>query len=153
MTDLGLTTTPQGHFAVYAAYRGCPNAETDYYDRLARGYATLCDFDSTTSENDTNDTNDTIFVDCANGVGAQKLARLLDAVQSANAPLSLSLRNVSSTYTNGSGSLNKDVGADYVQKERRVPKHGGFSELPSYSKCVSIDGDADRLVYFYDDAT
>jgi phosphoacetylglucosamine mutase len=49
--------------------------------------------------------------------------------------------------------LNKDVGADYVQKEQRVPKHGGFEELPTGSKCVSIDGDADRLVYFYDDAT
>ena len=151
VTDLGLATTPQGHFAVYAAYRGWPRTEADYYDRLARGYATLCRFESTTSENYTNDPNETIFVDCANGVGAQKLARLLDAVQSANAPLSLSLRNASSTDTNG--SLNKDVGADYVQKEQRVPKHGGFSELPKGSKCVSIDGDADRLVYFYDDPT
>jgi phosphoacetylglucosamine mutase len=89
-------------------------------------------------------------VDCANGVGAQKLGRLVDAVRSAKAPLSLSLRNASST--DKPGSLNKDVGADYVQKEQRVPKHGGFEELPTGSKCVSIDGDADRLVYFYEDS-
>jgi phosphoacetylglucosamine mutase len=96
VTDLGLATTPQGHFAVYAAYRGWPNTETDYYDRLARGYATLCGFESTTTD-DENDTNDTIFVDCANGVGAQKLGRLVDAVRLLKAPLSLSLRNASST--------------------------------------------------------
>ena len=151
VTDLGLATTPQGHFAVYAAYRGWPNTETDYYDRLARGYATLCGFESTTTDDEKkDDPNDTIFVDCANGVGAQKLGRLVDAVQSAKAPLSLSLRNASGT--DKPGSLNKDVGADYVQKEQRVPKHGGFSELPTGSKCVSIDGDADRLVYFYEDS-
>ena len=144
VTDLGLATTPQGHFAVYAAYRGWPRTEADYYDRLARGYATLCRFES---EADLNP--EQIFVDCANGVGAAKLARLVDAARSAGAPLALSLRNASS---DAPGSLNKDVGADYVQKEQNVPKHGGFSELPPGSKCVSIDGDADRLVYFYADA-
>ena len=45
------------------------------------------------------------------------------------------------------------MGADYVQKERRFPKHGGFDELPTGAKCVSVDGDADRLVYFYRDAS
>ena len=152
VTDLGLSTTPQGHFAVYAAYRGWPRTEADYYARLARGYATLTRFESH-EHNNTRHTHDEecIFVDCANGVGASKFARLVDATRAAGAPLNVALRNDASL--NKAGSLNKDVGADYVQKERRFPKHGGFDELPTGAKCVSVDGDADRLVYFYRDAS
>ena len=152
VTDLGLSTTPQGHFAVYAAYRGWPRTEADYYARLARGYATLTRFESH-EHNNTRHTHDEecIFVDCANGVGASKFARLVDATRAAGAPLNVALRNDASL--NKAGSLNKDVGADYVQKERRFPKHGGFDELPVGAKCVSVDGDADRLVYFYRDAS
>ena len=155
VTDLGLSTTPQGHFAVYAAYRGWPRTEADYYARLARGYATLTRFESH-EHNTTRHTHDEerIFVDCANGVGASKFARLVDATRAAGAPLRVALRNDASTNEAGSlNTLNKDVGADYVQKERRFPKHGGFDELPVGAKCVSVDGDADRLVYFYRDAS
>ena len=147
VTDLGLSTTPQGHFAVYAAYRGWPRTEADYYARLARGYATL-----TRSESHEKMDEDCIFVDCANGVGASKFARLVDATRAAGAPLRVALRN-DATHETRPGSLNQDVGADYVQKERRFPAHGGFDELPTGTKCVSVDGDADRLVYFYRDAS
>ena len=146
VTDLGLSTTPQGHFTVYAAYRGWPRTEADYYARLARGYATLCGFQS---ESDDPTPDAPIFVDCANGVGAEKFVRLLDALEAAGAPLPAELRNDRVSP----GALNKDVGADFVQKERSVPKNGGFDSLPPTSKCVSVDGDADRLVYFYRDST
>ena len=145
VTDLGLSTTPQGHFAVYAAYRGLPRTEADYYARLARGYARLCR--SLQLEPSASDDKSAIFVDCANGVGAPKLARLLDAAREAGAPLPVELRNA-----NSGGGLNEDVGADFVQKERALPKHGAFASLPANAKCVSVDGDADRLVYFYRDA-
>lgn len=45
--------------------------------------------------------------------------------------------------------LNEDCGAEFVHKEQKFPleyqseKHKGF-------KCASFDGDADRLIYFYE---
>jgi phosphoacetylglucosamine mutase len=58
----------------------------------------------------------------------------------------LSLQNSSSA----AGFLNHQCGADFVQKEQQPPMHGTF---PVNAKCVSIDGDADRLVYFFTDET
>ena len=76
VTDLGLNTTPQLHFAVYASYRGLPNTERAYYERLARGYTELLKEDKDTDAGDAGDTHsaqvELIFVDCANGVGAGK---------------------------------------------------------------------------------
>lgn len=37
-------------------------------------------------------------------------------------------------------------GADYVQKEQAAPE--GLGALPDGARCCSLDGDADRLVYF-----
>ena len=86
-----------------------------------------------------------IVVDCANGVGAAKLVALAEAIgPSGWDVLSMDLRNVAGAP----GSLNEQVGADFVQKERRAPAHGSFETLGPSERCVSVDGDADRLVYF-----
>ena len=142
--DLGLNTTPQGHFAVYASYRGAPNTEEAYYKRLAQGYASLLKEDG---DHDDSSPVEPIFVDCANGVGAGKFTKLINAVEETGVSIPIKLHNHEGTP----GTLNNQVGADYVQKEQKPPKFGGFDALPSNAKCVSIDGDADRLVYFYTD--
>ena len=137
VTDCGLCTTPQLHWIVRASYRGDPHAEADYFARLAGGFAALVG-------NRTDDRavpSSDIHVDCANGVGASKLAALAAAAGDA---LPLRLRNVEGAP----GSLNNRVGADHVQKEKSIPAEGGFETLPPGAKCVSVDGDADRLVYF-----
>ena len=137
VTDCGLCTTPQLHWIVRASYRGDPHAEADYFARLAGGFAALVGNRTDDRARPSSD----IHVDCANGVGASKLAALAAAAGDA---LPLRLRNVEGAP----GSLNNRVGADHVQKEKSIPAEGGFDALPPGAKCVSVDGDADRLVYF-----
>ena len=53
-----------------------------------------------------------LTVDCANGVGAQKLKALAERL---SGTLDVNLRST------GEGGLNFGCGADFVQKERRFP--------------------------------
>uniref|UniRef100_A0A7S3R0L6 Phosphoacetylglucosamine mutase n=1 Tax=Dunaliella tertiolecta TaxID=3047 RepID=A0A7S3R0L6_DUNTE len=87
-----------------------------------------------------------LYVDCANGVGAQHLACVAATLASATTGLHLHLLNRGGTPQEGGGQLNHLCGADFVQKECKAPS--GFSSLPVSARCCSIDGDADRLVYF-----
>lgn len=79
-----------------------------------------------------------LYVDCANGVGAPKLAAL--AGQLAPAGLTLELRNT------GDGVLNGGCGSDFLQKDRQLPSQ--FEGVPPGARCCAVDGDADRLMYF-----
>ena len=58
-------------------------------------------------------------MDCANGVGAHKLAALAPALEPAG--LRLALR------ATGDGELNGGCGSDFVQKERELP--AGFGPV------------------------
>jgi phosphoacetylglucosamine mutase len=78
---------PQLHYLVYAAYRGMPHAESDYFARLAAGFNALVASTTTKTRTETDGAEDagggvggSIAVDCANGVGAAKLATLAAAV-------------------------------------------------------------------------
>ena len=46
----------------------------------------------------------------------------------------------------GEGTLNDKCGAEYVQKEQKLPKN--FDTIEDWQRCASVDGDADRVVYF-----
>lgn len=61
----------------------------------------------------------TTIVDGANGVGAPKLAHLIEALGAPAADLSVDLRNRGGE---GEGELNRGVGADFVQKEQCLPR-------------------------------
>eukprot|EP00271_Cylindrocystis_brebissonii_P011856 TRINITY_DN29835_c0_g1_i1.p1 TRINITY_DN29835_c0_g1~~TRINITY_DN29835_c0_g1_i1.p1 ORF type:complete len:441 (+),score=64.53 TRINITY_DN29835_c0_g1_i1:141-1325(+) len=61
--------------------------------------------------------------------------------------LAIEVRN----FPDGEGELNKGVGADFVQKEQRAPEGFDPQELVG-RRCASLDGDADRLVYFFFDS-
>ncbi|CAI7851054.1 unnamed protein product [Closterium sp. NIES-54] len=103
-----------------------------------------------------------LLVDAANGVGAPKLQRLVEEVRGrAGVALAVAVRN---TGGEGEGELNEGVGADFVQKEQRAPRgFGGDADMAHRwvgaqvggrtggwaHRCVSLDGDADRLVYFF----
>ncbi|RZR78819.1 hypothetical protein BHM03_00004358, partial [Ensete ventricosum] len=80
-----------------------------------------------------------LVVDGANGVGGDKLEQLKKMVTG----LDISVKN---TGKKGEGVLNENCGADYVQKEKVVPS--GFGPEGVGIRCASLDGDADRLVYF-----
>lgn len=68
-----------------------------------------------------------LVVDCANGVGAAKLQVLADRL----APgMAAELRNTGIAEGRG---LNESCGADFLQKERRLP--AGFHDVPDGARC------------------
>ncbi|ONK69836.1 uncharacterized protein A4U43_C05F27240 [Asparagus officinalis] len=80
-----------------------------------------------------------LVVDGANGVGGGKLEELKGMLTG----LEIEVRNLGRKRE---GVLNENVGADHVQKEKVVPY--GFGSGNVGIRCASLDGDADRLVYF-----
>lgn len=136
---MGVLTTPQLHWMVRASNRGVDGSEEDYYCQLSRGFKFLLEMKP--SGKGLINQVDGFIVDGANGVGASKLSKLQRLVQN----LKLDIRN---SGTEGEGLLNELVGADYVQKERKFPQ--GFGHSSDLAKrCASLDGDADRIVFFY----
>lgn len=134
--DMGLTTTPQLHFAVLEENEGRSNSEAHYLDTLLGAYRELTEGLTHGSRGDPTP----LIVDCANGVGGPKLRELQTRL--AGARLQLELRNCSASPE----LLNDQCGADHVQKEQRAPR--GFTAEDAGARCCAIDGDADRLVYF-----
>lgn len=128
--NAGLVTTPQLHFLVTNFNSAPPGEPARYMRSMCNAFVHL--------SRGTTPLSTSLYVDCANGVGSHRLLELKE--QLATAGLSLDLRNC------GEGELNHLVGADYVQKERKVPEN--FSDFHEGSRGCSIDGDADRAVFF-----
>ncbi|XP_053457232.1 phosphoacetylglucosamine mutase isoform X2 [Nycticebus coucang] len=138
--DLGLLTTPQLHYVVCCQNTGgrYGKATTEgYYQKLSRAFLELAKQASCFG-----DEHRTIKVDCANGVGALKLRELEPHVAQA---LSLQLVNDGTK-----GKLNHLCGADFVKSHQQPPQG---MEMRSNERCCSFDGDADRIVYYYRDAS
>lgn len=137
ITDLGLVTTPQLHYVVV-----CTNTDGAYGDPTLQGYyskltAVFKSIRGTEINNGKYISG--VQLDAANGVGAiaaKEFRRYLENV------LDIKL------FNDGSGDLNHMCGADYVKVQQTLPLN-----IPSDKsvRCVSIDGDADRVVYFYVD--
>ncbi|MED6167723.1 hypothetical protein PIB30_005345 [Stylosanthes scabra] len=135
--DMGILTTPQLHWMVRARNKGMKASEQDYFEELSSSFRCLVDL--IPSERSKSDgTNGKLVVDGANGVGGLKL-KVLEKLLNG---LVVEVRNSSED----GGILNEGVGADYVQKEKVVPH--GFGSGDAGIRCASLDGDADRLVYF-----
>ncbi|OVA02487.1 Alpha-D-phosphohexomutase [Macleaya cordata] len=136
-TDLGILTTPQLHWIVRSRNKSKKSSETDYFEQLSSSFRCLMDLiprEMTISE------TDELIVDGANGVGGEKLEELKKLLNG----LVIQVRN---SGKEGEGVLNQGVGADFVQKEKVVPS--GFGQNDVGMRCASLDGDADRLVYFH----
>ena len=129
---LGILTTPQLHFIVR-----CINdpkygvaSEEGYYKKISSAFIKL-----TKSL-----TLSPVIVDGANGVGALKMSELAKHL---NNVLPLSVFNDGTA-----GELNKNCGADFVKVAQKSPEG---VEITIGGRYVSVDGDADRIVYFYHD--
>ncbi|KAG2426457.1 hypothetical protein HXX76_011688 [Chlamydomonas incerta] len=164
----GCVTTPQLHFLVYLANNPGSGGSSGssataataaatgpvapplqaYYDTILGAFLTLMQqqqqpgSSSGSGSSTTAAAPDVVYVDCANGVGAAQLQPLVPAL--AGVGITLALRNTGSGAA--AGLLNHTCGADYVQKERLPPSD--FADVPAGARCCSVDGDADRLVYF-----
>eukprot|EP00249_Psilotum_nudum_P022881 c28675_g1_i2 orf=97-1878(+) len=136
----GTLTTPQLHWMVCAVNRGVAFGESEYLLQLSDGFRLLLELKPTQLNDCTSPTYyERLIVDGSHGVGASKLFQLQKSITD----LQLEIRNCPQD-----GVLNDHVGADFVQKGRTGP-HGFDCIKDSGRRCVSFDGDADRLVYFY----
>lgn len=126
--ELGLVTTPQLHFSLRASDRKEAATLEDYYTSLRRAFGKLV--------REKRAMLPPLAVDCANGVGAVAV----DAIRSA-------LPAVAVVNRAHEGPLNQNCGADFVQKQRKMPEIYSKA-VPKCKMWASLDGDADRLVMF-----
>ncbi|CAI9095486.1 OLC1v1031451C2 [Oldenlandia corymbosa var. corymbosa] len=133
--DMGVVTTPQLHWMVRAKNKCMEASEPNYYAQLSGSFRCLLELVPQGSL--TSSTDDKLVVDGSDGVGGEKLETLKSMLNDTT----IEVRN------SGNGVLNDGVGADYVQKEKVVPR--GFDTADVGLRCASLDGDADRLVYFF----
>ncbi|KAK9060467.1 hypothetical protein SSX86_021171 [Deinandra increscens subsp. villosa] len=133
--DIGIVTTPQLHWIVRARNKElkASASELDYFDQVSTSFRCLIDLIPKRSHQGIGK----LIVDCANGVGGEKLQVLKEKLNW----LEVEIRN-----SGKEGILNEQVGADYVQKDKIAPQ--GFGPADVGIRCASLDGDADRLVYF-----
>ncbi|ODV77845.1 uncharacterized protein CANTADRAFT_284086 [Suhomyces tanzawaensis NRRL Y-17324] len=133
--DYGLFTTPQLHYITRTLNDpkfGEPS-ETGYYSKMAQAFKNIFKL---------KDSKIDITIDAANGVGAPKVADLIDNYLSAE--ISYTLVNADYKTPN---LLNYDCGADYVKTNQRLPKN---VDTPKANQLyASFDGDADRLIAYY----
>ena len=82
------------------------------------------------------------MIDCANGVGALVASTLSQYIGNT---LPIILENAA---TNSPGALNYQCGADFVKTSQKLPPSLVGKLRPGQRAC-SLDGDADRLMYYY----
>ena len=107
--------------------------EEGYYHKISNAFLDLRSLSGRTGV-------PVVKLDGANGVGALKIRKLVKHLQGT---LSVVVFNDGS-----SGKLNEKCGADYVKLHQCAPD--GMDISPG-DRCVTFDGDADRVLYFYCD--
>ncbi|KAL6905409.1 hypothetical protein ACP4OV_003010 [Aristida adscensionis] len=136
--DMGILTTPQLHWMVRSKNKGIKASESDYFAQLIGSFRRLLEL--VPADKGTDDVlSKKLIVDGANGIGGVKLQQIKQELSG----LDITVRN---SGQEGEGVLNEMCGADFVQKEKVLPR--GFSPEDVGVRCASLDGDADRLVYF-----
>jgi phosphoacetylglucosamine mutase len=107
----GQLTTPQLHWMVMRRNQGLPADEPSYYAALAGAFAALT---AEMARPGGGGGSVLLHVDCANGVGAAKLAALSPLLAASGLQLQL--------HNTGGGVLNGGCGSDYVQKDKALPQ-------------------------------
>lgn len=140
VTNLGLVTTPQLHYIVrclntkFSENSYGEPSELGYYVKMADACKqVLCEYPSKKYS---------IIVDAGNGVGGPKIKELTRFLCD-----NLDIRVVNNHYDTAS-LLNANYGIDYVKKHQKLPV--GVNPEP-YMLYASIDGDADRIHFYYID--
>uniref|UniRef100_A0A7S4USW1 Phosphoacetylglucosamine mutase n=1 Tax=Alexandrium monilatum TaxID=311494 RepID=A0A7S4USW1_9DINO len=134
--SLGLATTPQLHYVVRCENTsggyGVPSLG-GYQTKLVEAYKALVKSAPASKRYQPR-----LTVDCANGVGAVPLRNMLPQLKEAGLEVEL--------LNDAGGALNEGCGADFV-KTKQSPPSG--ADLASGRRFVSVDGDADRVVYYF----
>ncbi|XP_053672811.1 phosphoacetylglucosamine mutase [Anopheles nili] len=138
VTEFGIVTTPMLHYFVT-----CTNTQHAYGSPTEEGYMNklIAAFKILRGEsNEHGNYTNQLYYDGANGVGSLKM---LGFVKRLNGSLNVRVFN-------SNGKINFKCGADFVKTNHRVPE-GLPEEALSCGRCVSVDGDADRVVYYFTD--
>lgn len=144
LLDIGLVSTPELHLATYklnSNYKSkedffTPAAlEISFISSLAAGFLDVVEKDVTIAH-----AKRRIIVDCANGIGAQKITLLKEHLAQCGYELV--------PINCGDGTLNDKCGADYVKSNSLPPCTINSVERTPWGHYASLDGDADRLLYF-----
>ncbi|KAI5898511.1 Phosphoacetylglucosamine mutase [Schizophyllum commune H4-8] len=137
--NAGVTTTPILHYLVRAINtKGTKNSygvdsEQGYFEKMTGAFKKLVAG---------RPPREPLLIDCANGVGAKAAEELITYLGDS---LPLILEN---TDTTTPGVLNNMCGADFVKTTQKLPPSLANKLKPGQRGC-SLDGDADRLMYFY----
>ncbi|PSN66850.1 Phosphoacetylglucosamine mutase [Corynespora cassiicola Philippines] len=140
--DYGFLTTPQLHYMVRCLNtQGTKDAygeptEQGYYEKFGAAFKTALRGKKP---------NGSLTVDGANGVGGPKLTELIKYLPPKEEGLEIFVVNDNVIKPE---SLNVDCGADYVKTNQRAPPS---SKVGPNDRCCSLDGDADRVVYYFKD--
>nr|XP_023907980.1 phosphoacetylglucosamine mutase 2-like [Quercus suber]POF16579.1 phosphoacetylglucosamine mutase 2 [Quercus suber] len=136
--DYGILTTPQLHYLVKASNTqkdAIPYgdvSEEGYYEKLAKAFTDV--MANVQPEG-------SVTVDCANGVGAVALKKLIPYLPAGKLEI-----KIVNDHTDSPQQLNNKCGADFVKTHQNVP-HGYNGEY--YDRWCAYDGDADRIIYFF----
>ncbi|XP_022254003.1 phosphoacetylglucosamine mutase-like [Limulus polyphemus] len=134
--NFGILTTPQLHYLVRCKntneqYGAC--SEEGYYRKLSKAFLHLRTVGASKGNYQSS-----LNLDGANGVGALKMKVFQKYLGEG--------LNVTIFNDGSKGKLNHMCGADFVKVQQKIPE--GIP-VEAGVRCVSFDGDADRVVYFY----
>ena len=153
----GVVTTPQLHFAVLQAHPHhlpplIPSVQAGvmgYRDLLTHSYLALVQTanQQLQQQQQYDPPLPPLIVDCACGVGYPHLQALVSKLTA----ISVNMRTtIVATNGPGAGPLNEQCGSEHVQKTLQAPVWYAPEDLPaSRSYCAALDGDADRIVFFF----
>ncbi|RAL65133.1 hypothetical protein DID88_001239 [Monilinia fructigena] len=111
-----------------------PASEVGYYEKLAKAFERAMKGKKAV---------DQFTVDCANGVGGPKLDELIKYL-----PKGILDIKVINDDVLKAENLNHECGADFVKTKQRAPPS---SRAGNNDRCCSLDGDADRIIYYFND--
>ncbi|KAL8690120.1 MAG: hypothetical protein Q9218_004369 [Villophora microphyllina] len=143
-TDYKLLTTPQLHYITRCLntkgtiYEYGTPTEEGYYEKTASALKTAMQGRQFSGS---------VTVDCANGVGGPKLRELMKHLASPSEG-GLEIKVVNDDVLKPE-RLNHQCGADFVKTNQRAPPSSHASPL---TRCASLDGDADRIIYYFNDS-
>lgn len=138
IVDLGIVTTPCVHYVVKTKNSKSSSStdeptERGYYVKMVNAFQTLMKGHAPSPR---------LIVDCANGVGTVAISKIAPMIAE-QLPLLLVC-----TDTSNPKALNSNCGADYVKTGQKAPP-AVLELLKPGERACSIDGDADRVVYYY----
>ncbi|KAG1881610.1 phosphoacetylglucosamine mutase [Suillus tomentosus] len=137
--DAGVTTTPVLHYLVRTI--NTKGTKDSYGEDTEDGYLTKIS-DAFKKLLAGKPTPPPLLIDCANGVGALMAERFKAYLGD------IFTINVVNADLHTPGVLNNSCGADFVKVNQKLPP--SITLQPGQRAC-SLDGDADRLMYYYAD--